>query len=194
MGKKVEKKSGKGKVLKGANAFPKNVGLPGTPEDKLKERAEFIEMLDKAEVVQITDLQTGKVIQKEGEEPSVPADGELDKFEQAALQKPQLSTGKGKKVEPGPDLTTRNTGKEGKKKPESKKQFTRIMAFSEAFKKLNEKGFSRKELIQKTDDLYVKHGGPANLKESEWAVRHGMSTVQALGEGFAIPKINVKAE
>lgn len=39
---------------------------------------------------------------------------------------------------------------------------------------------SKEQWIKKADQLYVKHGGPSNIKESAWAVRYSGAVLRAL--------------
>ena len=80
------------------------------------------------------------------------------------------------KKDPGKEKdTTEDTGK--KKQPRS---MTRMAAVVQTFKAA-EKGIARNDLVEKSDALYLKHGGKGNLKEAKWATKLVLDVVEYLG-------------
>jgi hypothetical protein len=39
---------------------------------------------------------------------------------------------------------------------------------------------SKEQWVKKADQHYAKHGGPSNIKESAWAIRHTFAVLRAL--------------
>ena len=67
--------------------------------------------------------------------------------------------------------------KEPKPKPEPKTKYTRIDAFLQAFTELNEKGFTKEQIIQRADDIYVENGTGEEAENGEgrptpWTYKH----------------------
>jgi hypothetical protein len=68
-----------------------------------------------------------------------------------------------------------------KKNDNSKKPERHYNRIDTAVATIQQSGpISKEQWIKKADQLYVKHGGPSNIKESAWAIRHTYSVLRAL--------------
>lgn len=74
------------------------------------------------------------------------------------------------------------------------KKTTRMSATIQAFKTMNESGFTMDEITEKADQIFSEDGGKSNVKNQSWDVKHFMRILGDLGTGYVVPEINLKKE
>ena len=171
-GRKYDVVDGEGNVL--ASLSKKNAAQTWIQRKIAKDREEFKNMVENAAVESVEEVKAGGEL--------VP----LDRF--TGIPNPP-------EEKPKPE----EKKKSGKKAvPEPKTKFTRIDAFLQAFTELNEKGFTKEQIIQRADDLYVKQGGRSNIPEGKWYfgyTRQYIAGFQKIGlVNLKNLSFNVKAE
>lgn len=152
----------------------KQAALKGTPENKVREREEFINRLDKAEVVEVVDLKTGKVLMEEGSDREVVADVKL--LPEGEDVGEALPKGQEEKIDPSANEVVGNGKKRARKKPE---KMTKNLAFCMAMKE----GGTQVEIIDRMKKQFAKGTGKVLKSDDaicDWWARDAMLILRRL--------------
>ena len=87
----------------------------------------------------------------------------------------------GKKKTNNKDKAKKETPQQKLTQTETKKSYTRMQSFGDAFHSLNKGGFTKGQLIQMADEKYTQQGGKSNPKESAWICNYGLKALEAVG-------------
>jgi len=118
---------------------------------------------------------------------SIPEGSELEKKipeEAAKLYNDYVDVMEDKKIalEYGVEKKEESVGEKVEGALKKKEFITRMMALGLAFKELNQKGFSKDQIVKCSDDIYVNNGGKSNLKEGNWHFGYFKKTFEVMKE------------